>query len=243
MPEIAAFGFAKHDRADFAQEFLRRNTAYRVAWAALHGDVSAAEALAEARRWGLVRLFDPDRTVRTAPAIWRADCAAQIVSLIAAPGNFAWAATLPVIAIIGEFDLAGDHYLVFDIAGVRHRFRLVDGRRGALAILLPPVANALGAAACDAARRMFLGLSTADALGTLRPSVLQRQRLALLLRVLDASLLGASNREIGTQIVYPWLAGTDAVAWKAMSERRRVQRLVDEARGLAVSGYRDLLRG
>jgi hypothetical protein len=61
--------------------------------------------------------------------------------------------------------------------------------------------------------------------------------------VLDAWLAGAGNREIGLRLVYPWLAGTGALAWKSMSERRRVQRLVAEARALAASGYRDLLRG
>lgn len=241
MPAYAADRFAKHDRADFAQEFLRRNTAYRAAWAAFRGASAAGESLSEARRWGLTRLFDPDRTVRAAPAIWRADCASQIVSLVAAPTGFAGAAMLPGITATAEFSVADTRHLVFDIAGARHRFQVMDADCGALAILLPPLGSALSAAACDAARRMFAGLSTADPLRVLRPSALQRQRLALLLRVLDASLGGASNREIGTHIVYPWLAGTDAVAWKATSERRRVQRLVDEARGLAASAYRDLL--
>jgi len=242
LPAYAASGLAKHDRADFAQEFLRRNPAYRAAWTAYRGTPDAKAALSEAGRWGLVRLFDPDRTVRAAPAIWRADSAAQIVSLIAAPSDFAGAAALPDAAATGEMCMAGMRHLVFDIAGVRHRFQIAASDFGALAILLPPRANALGAAACDAARRMLAGLSMAGAVRVLRPSALQRQRLTLLLRVLDASLAGASNREIGTGIVYPWLAGTDAVAWKTTSERRRVQRLVDEAHGLAASAYRDLLR-
>lgn len=241
MPAYAAFGLAKHDRADFAQEFLRRNPAYRTAWAAFLDGAGARSSLAEARGWGLVRLFDPDRAVRTAPAIWRADCASQIVTLVPAPKDFVGAGTLPPIAATGDFSLAGIRHLVFDIAGVRHRFQLGEHDRGALAILLPPFASALGAAACDAARRMLAGLSIADTARVLRPSALQRQRLALLLRVLDASITGASNREIGTRIVYPWLAGTDAVAWKATSERRRVQRLVDEARDLSATAYRDLL--
>lgn len=243
LPAHAAPGFAKHDRADFAQEFLRRSPAYRAAWAAAHGTLEAAASLSEARRWGLERLFDPDRSVRTAPAIWRAECASQIVSLVAAPSGFGGAAALPDIAALADFRLAGTRHLVFDVAGARHRFKFADGDRRALAILLPPLGNALAAAACDAARRMFAGLSTAEPLRILHLSALQRQRLTLLLRVLDASLGDASNREIGTRIVYPWLAGTDAVAWKATSERRRVQRLVDEAHGLAVSAYRELLTG
>jgi hypothetical protein len=241
LPAHAAPGFAKHDRADFAQEFLRRSPAYRAAWATAQGALEAAASLTQARRWGLERLFDPDRSVRIAPAIWRAECASQIVSLVAAPSGFGGAAALPCIAALVDFSVAGTRHLVFDIAGARHRFRLADGDRGGLAILLPPLGNALSAAACDAARRMFARLSTSEPVRILHPSALQRQRLALLLRVLDASLGGASNREIGTRIVYPWLAGTDAVAWKATSERRRVQRLVDEAQGLAASAYRDLL--
>jgi hypothetical protein len=196
----------------------------------------------EARRWGLVRLFDPDHPVRAAPAIWHAECASPIVTLAAAPAGLAGAAPLPDVAPVAEFSFADRRHLVLDIAGARHRFQVVAGGCGAsLAILLPPLADALRAAACDAARRMFVGLSVAEPLAAMRPSALQRRRLAVLLGVLDASLAGASNREIGTGIVYPWLAGTDAAAWKAMSERRRVQRLVAEAHALADHGYRGLL--
>jgi hypothetical protein len=199
---------------------------------------------AEARRWGLVRLFDPDRSVRSAPAIWRADCASQIVSLAPAHAGYSGAATLPDVAPLAEF-IAGDgRHLVFDVAGVRHRLHVLTGApRAPLAILLPPLGRPLRVAACDAARRMFAGLTMAEPASVMRPSALQRQRLALLLRVLDASLAGASNREIGLGIVYPWLGGIDALAWKATSERRRVQRLVADAGNLAASGYRDLLRG
>jgi hypothetical protein len=192
-----------------------------------------------------VRLFDPALPVRAAPAIWRADFASQIVSLAPAPAGIvglAGAAPLPDIAAAAACGFADTRHLVFDIAGARYRFQVGLADAGArLAILLPPLGDALRAAACDAARRMFAGLSAAEPLAALRPSALQRQRLALLLRVLDAALAGASNREIGTEIVYPWLAGADAVAWKAMSERRRVQRLVAEARALAEGGYRGLL--
>lgn len=189
-----------------------------------------------------MRLFDPDRPVRAAPAIWRAECASQTVSLAAAPVGLAGAGPLPGVMPTSEFGVADRRHLVFDIAGARHRFEILGAEPGApLAILLPPLADALRAASCDAARRMFAGLSMAEPLAAMRPSALQRRRLAMLLRVLDAALAGASNREIGMGIVYPWLERTDAVAWKAMSERRRVQRLVAEARALADRGYRELL--
>lgn len=241
------YAFAKHDRADFAQEFLRRNAAYRAAWtawlAASRAPGPGGISSGEAGRWGLARLFDPDRPVRIAPAIWRADCASQIASLASAPAGFSGAARLPDSAPTVEYDDGEARHLVFDIVGVRHRLLVLAASPSVpLTILLPPLADALRAAACDAARRMLAGLSTAEPVSVLRPSALQRQRLTLLLRVLDASLAGAGNREIGLSIVYPWLAGTDALAWKSTSERRRVQRLVAEARDLAASGYRDLLK-
>ncbi len=181
--------------------------------------------------------------MRSVPAIWRAECASAIVSLAPAPGGFADAARLPEIVPAAEHGAADVRHLVFDFAGVRHRWRVLAASPNVpLAILLPPLGDALRAAACDAARRMFAGLSMAEPAAVMRPSALQRQRLTLLLRILDASLAGASNREIGLRLVYPWLAGTDALVWKATSERRRVQRLVAEARDLAGSGYRDLLR-
>ncbi|QDX27006.1 DUF2285 domain-containing protein [Sphingomonas suaedae] len=188
-------------------------------------------------------MFDPARSVRSTPAIWRADCTSQIVSLAQVPGDFPGAAPLPDAAPLAEFHDGYTRQLVLDMADVRHRLHVCAAEeRAPLAILLPPLCDPLGAASCEAVRRMFAGLSLAEPAQAMRPSALQRQRLALLLCVLDASLAGASNREIGIRIVYPWLAGTDALSWKATSERRRVQRLVAEARDIAASGYRALLK-
>jgi hypothetical protein len=188
-------------------------------------------------------MFDPARMVRSAPAVWRAECAAQVVALVPAPTGLPGAGLLPGVVATAETLSEDARDLVVDAAGVRHRLHVLGPAREApLAILLPPLGDPLRVAACDAARRMFAGLSVAESASVLRPKALQRQRLVLLLlRVLDASLAGASIREIGVSTVYPWLAGIDAVAWKAASERRRVQRLVAEARHLAASGYRALL--
>jgi len=246
IPALAAGTLAKHDRGDFAQEFLRRNAAYRAAWTAARDALRASEQAESwdlAQPWGLVRMFDPDRAVRSAPALWRANCASQIVSLAPAPAGFAGGAALPDVAFLTDFAAPDGRHVVLDLGGMRHRLHvLTDAPAAPLAVLLPPLGDTLRAAACDAARRMFAGLSVAEPASALRPSALQRQRLALLLRVLDASLAGMSNREIGVRIVYPWLTGTAALAWKSMSERRRVQRLVTEACDLAGCGYRALLR-
>ena len=242
LPLRSAGSVAKHDRADFAPEFLRRNATYRAVWARLGDAELSADAREEARKWGLCPLFDPARPVRAAPAIWRADVASQIVSLVPAP-HLPGAAALPDVRPVVEICDADARNIVLDCAGVRHRLRLPAADRHApLAILLPPLGDPLRAAACDATRRMIAGLALAEPAAALHPSALQSQRLALLLRVLDAWSEGASNREIGTRIVYPWLGGTDAVAWKSTGERRRVQRLLAEARHIAAAGYLDLLR-
>jgi hypothetical protein len=79
------------------------------------------------------------------------------------------------------------------------------------------------------------------------PSPYQRQRLTLLLRVLDQ--MGADSgrrvtmREIAEKIVYPRSILPRAIEWKTCSERRQTQRLVAEARNMTASGYRNLLKG
>lgn len=75
------------------------------------------------------------------------------------------------------------------------------------------------------------------------PTDFQRQRLTLLLDLLDAARASAATtRGLATGIVYPGLElhGKD---WTGANERRRVQRLVEEARALSAGGYLDLLRG
>jgi hypothetical protein len=238
----SAYALTRHDRADFAQEFLRRNAGYRSVWARSGEASERAAACDEARLWGLCTLFDPARPVRDGPAIWRVETASQIVSLAPAP-HLPGAAMFAETGLRAAFDDILARNIVIDRAGVRHRLRLLTpDRQAPLAILLPPLGDPLRAAACDAARRMMAGLALAEPAAALRPSALQHRRLTLLLRVLDASLAGASNREIGVAIVYPWLAGTDATAWKSTGERRRVQRLLAEARHLADAGHRELLR-
>lgn len=243
-----ADGFARHDRADFAQEFLRRNADYVAAWdrvCEVGEDRGAAQVGPDSTRaWGLVRMVDPRRPVRSAPALWRANCASQVVALAPSLPGLPGGAALLHVAALADHAADGIRDLVFDRGGVRHRFHVGSADPGApLAILVPPLCDPLRVAACEAARRMFAQLSMSEPASAMCPSALQRQRLTLLLRVFDAWVSGATNRAIGVEIVYPWLAAADAIAWKTTSERRRVQRLVGEARELVASGYRALLRG
>lgn len=74
------------------------------------------------------------------------------------------------------------------------------------------------------------------------PTDFQRHRLTLLLRVLDLLATGLSTRELSDSAIYPDLE-LHGANWRGANERRRVQRLRDEALDLAHGGYRDLLRG
>jgi len=238
--------FARHDRADFAQEFLRRNPAYRAQWRAWRrGRATSGSAAMRASfcaRWGLAYPFDPELAVHDAPAFWAPDHAAQLVILRAADRDVPCAAPLPAIVPTRARMSGGAHDLVLDHDGMRHRFRILsDDLRAPLVIQLAPVSSALRAASADAARRLIAGIGTAPAGSLMRPSALQHRRLSLLLGVLDMALAGATTREIGASLVYPWLPAMRAEAWKSTSERRRIQRLIGEARALMDGGYRGLL--
>ena len=81
----------------------------------------------------------------------------------------------------------------------------------------------------------------------MRPTAFQARRLHLLLDILDALLVPdkarPSTHEIADRLIYPRLAIGRGAEWKASSERRRTQRLIDEALALMNGGYRALLQG
>jgi hypothetical protein len=71
----------------------------------------------------------------------------------------------------------------------------------------------------------------------------QRARLALLLAIFDRLLAGGTKREIARDIIYPRYDAASAAEWKGSAERRRTQRLCDEAKAMVAAGYRRLLVG
>jgi hypothetical protein len=75
------------------------------------------------------------------------------------------------------------------------------------------------------------------------PTAFQRNRLYLLLNLLDAESEGASRREMASSLLYRNSAPMDRAEWKGSSQRRRTQRMIDEAKQMMASGYHDLLRG
>lgn len=97
-----------------------------------------------------------------------------------------------------------------------------------------------------AALRLFRSLR-GETPGPLPPRLhvtpFQRARLTLLLAIFDRLLAGGSKREIARDIIYPRHEAASAAEWKGSAERRRTQRLCDEAKAMVAAGYRRLLAG
>lgn len=79
-----------------------------------------------------------------------------------------------------------------------------------------------------------------------QPTPFQRHRFNLLLDILDAldspTDQTPTTHEIGTRLVYPGKQIGRGNEWKSSSERRRTQRLIDEAIALMEGGYLGLLQ-
>lgn len=75
-----------------------------------------------------------------------------------------------------------------------------------------------------------------------RPTQFQRQRLILLLRLMDAADAKATRREAAFAILYPRTTALIGAAWKGSNERRRTLRLFADATRMMRGGYRALLQ-
>ena len=184
--------------------------------------------------------FNPDLDVRTFPAFWRSERASCIVVFDGAarfadlPAGLAQT-FLPVAERRGE---RGTH-LVLDRGRKRHRLRLIPASH----ITAEPgfrvtVGKGL-LARLDAIRQLAIGV---HGYNRNEPRAYQRFRLTMLLAILD-SIDVATLQDIANGIVMPGSRRMRSAEWKASSERRRVQRLVNEARRMRDTGYLELLRG
>lgn len=183
-----------------------------------------------------------------APALWQPASVPAIVILDEAPDDFA---AISPGALDALCDVARDrslrdgrHLIVRDSFGY-HRIWARPCRPGkSLAVLLPVDTDmALRLAAAERFERLLRDTTTGPPPPGWRMTPFQRLRLTLLLHILDARRAGASHREIAMSRIYPKSATLAGAAWKGSPERRRTQRLLDEAVALMQGGYRSLLRG
>ncbi|MBH1993262.1 MAG: DUF2285 domain-containing protein [Sphingomonadaceae bacterium] len=143
---------------------------------------------------------------------------------------------------------SGRHMVLGDVDGP-HRLWLRNGAAGRpLAyVIVRDDAVELRQNAMRRLDRRLAGEPPTRALSGLQPTAFQRQRLSMLLDILDAVLSREEGRltthEIARRHVYAGLRMGRGNEWKSSSERRRTQRLIDEALALMRGGYRRLLRG
>ena len=107
-----------------------------------------------------------------------------------------------------------------------------------IAVVLP--LDALFDERFETARRVWRGLTGRDQVSRLPFTAQRRRRLKLMLRALDASLLGIGYREIAQGLFGERVP--DDASWRTHPLRATTIRLVREGRALMRGGYLRLLR-
>lgn len=151
--------------------------------------------------------------------------------------------------ILADVTLSDGRHVVLGDLGGHHHLWIRDPEPGRpLAYVIPRDGAMVQRTA--ATRRLDLRLSGVPpgrCPDAMRPTAFQARRLQLLLDILDALLVPdearPSTHEIADRLIYPRLAVGRSAEWKASSERRRTQRLIEEALTLMNGGYRALLQG
>ncbi len=138
--------WARLDFAGFAQEFLRRNPAYRADWHRRVGESIAGRASdpgGPARRWGLSVLLSIRIVARSeAPALWHIAAAATVVALGRAPIRYPGARSADPGSLIVAERLGPDgRHLIIDARGERHRLWLPEEAMGMPLVVLLPTAD------------------------------------------------------------------------------------------------------
>lgn len=192
-------------------------------------------------------LVDPRRPADELPAIWRAEDNPSVV-IIAIP-NQVFSPISDVIEgsnkLADEETRSGRHLVLATMSG-RHRL-LVTRSATVPTYLLPADAKVTTRlAATSAFHASAVSYPPSLRKLPLSPSPYQRHRLALLLAILDRSddhgRETPTLRDLARDIIFPGLDVGTAIDWKTSSHRRQVQRLVSEARRMALVGFRELLR-
>ncbi|WP_181443568.1 DUF2285 domain-containing protein [Porphyrobacter sp. YT40] len=189
--------------------------------------------------------IDPSTAPQAAPAIWRCDCCAFVLTLVGSLDR--WPPHVQDMArgsVICDRRGPSGRHLVLDSKGRRHRLLLKRGDGPAYVISAEGALEVTSAALTAFHFRSDLPVGRARA-SVLHPTPFQHYRLRQMLAVLDAR----ANDRVSTpslRHVAATLAGGDAPAeraieWKTSSRRRQIQRLLAEGLQLVNGGYRDLL--
>ncbi len=217
------------DALALSWEYLRRNPDYRLDWLRHHRRLQAAQQAAQ--RWGLRLLEDPALDARDAHPAWLPGSDA-VVQLYPDADPLLDAAAFAFWHIPGHKHLLHDGKglaLIARSPGRCLRFALAPGLQDGMAVV-----HAYRGGTTAPARGYAPGAAIADAKPRPTPAALLELHT---LQALDATLAGASLREVGEG-----LFGVDALAdWYSDGGlRSKVRRLVRRGDALMRSGYRQL---
>ena len=217
------------DALALAWEYLRRNPDYRLDWLRHHRRLQAAQQAAQ--RWGLRLLEDPALDARDAHPAWLpgSDAVVQLYPDADPPLD---------AAAFAFWHIPGHKHLLHDGKGLALiarspgrclRFALAPGLQDGMAVV-----HAYRGGTTAPARSHAPDAVLADAKPRPTPAALLELHT---LQALDATLAGASLREVGEG-----LFGVDAVAdWYSDGGlRSKVRRLARRGDALMCGGYRHL---
>lgn len=193
----------------------------------------------------------PDAAPASEPALWSPFVSPATVILDAAPPGIADAPPFDIAdwpIVLADRTLSdGRHVVLGDIDGPHHLWLrdTLPGQPLAYVIVRDLAVEARHRAAWRLDRRLA-GAPPSRRNGAFRPTPFQRRRLDLLLDILDMlQALGPkpTSHEVARHLIYPGMTIGRGMEWKSSTERRRTQRLIDEALALMHGGYRTLLHG
>lgn len=236
------------DRSVLAWEWLRRDPGYcEAADRALgQGSQAAQNSRSDAGKWGLHAFEPADLAAPAARPVWRSDVHPYVLEADALPtddarNSFELARVAGISTIV--VDSGREHLLVSD--GLRAiRLDLLSGsiRRAPVRLHYRLAGLASAERPLLTLRRLLALLRTGRFSAELHPVEARAARFVLMLRVHDALVCGATQREIASGLLSTE-AGEARWRVRAPTVRSSVQRLVRNARAMAAGGYRALLGG
>lgn len=193
---------------------------------------------------------DPALNCGVAPAFWNAEDTASMIIL-----NGAIECCPRIAEAFAACQVVADHHntmgrhLVLDGTTRRHRMLVLEAKGRSLPRYLVPSDNCLEIrlAAISSFHVPQTKTGQFPTARGLLPTHYQRHRLDKMLQLLDLAESSSNPlptmRELAERLGLGESSQYRAVEWKSSSVRRRVQRLLLEARYFADSGYRQLLVG
>lgn len=239
--------YAAHDFADFAQEFLRRNSDYQHEWAQVRESAAVTTASAAgsgeqlAGRWGLCVPVRPDAVPSQEPALWLPDHAVRVVT-IEGPAEPLMFTPPGGTEVVAEHLIGDERHLVLRSGANRIRLclRQSSARSAPTFVITLDAYAAKRLAMAGVAERVLRGAN-----GRLpklsAPTPYQCRRLIQMLRLHDALQGGAAIRDVAFGLIFPRMTPLTGAAWKGSGERRHAHRLVAQVRQMIGGDYRRLL--